>query len=175
MKSKLPIIFLLILFISDFPGIAFSQDSLSDEDLQYLQGSWTGTLTYLDYTTNIPYSMPSDVEIVRIDSMRNYLFKRIYPDEPKANSYDTVAFSLDGAMINDEKIVSKKYLQNGTVEFITEINGIDGNDVKPALIRHNYTLGEEIFIISKDVKFKDQSDWINRHVYKYKRSHSDKR
>lgn len=175
MKCKLPLIFLLILLISDYPGISFSQEVLSDEDLMFLPGSWTGTLTYLDYTTGKPYSMPADVEIVKIDSMRKYIFKRIYPDEPQANSADTVTFSFDGTMINDETVISKKYLQNDAVEFKTELDGVDGNESKPALIRHTYTLGEEILIIRKDVKFEDQSDWINRHEFYFKRSDSVKK
>jgi hypothetical protein len=137
------------------------------KDFQNISGNWTGSLTYLDYTSGESYSMPADVEIKRIKKKNLFTFSDIYPDEPHANSVDTLILSMDGKYINDELIVSRKKLANGDVIIVTTRTGTDGNDNKPASFRFTYTLGKASFIKRKDVQFEGESEYINRHEYAY--------
>jgi len=96
-------------------------------------------------------------------------FSNSYPDEPKANSADTITISGNGKMINKERVRSKKKLDNGKLEIITEINGVDGNDNKPAIIRTTYTVGKNTYTNIKEIQFTGQNEWIKRHEYSYTR------
>ena len=70
-------------------------------------------------------------------------------------------------MLNNERIISKGKNKWGDLEIITEENGIDGNDNKPAVFRHTYTIGKAVLINKKEVQFEGQNIWIKRHEYAY--------
>ncbi|WP_379963673.1 hypothetical protein [Epilithonimonas sp. UC225_85] len=142
-------------------------------DFQKISGNWKGSLTYLDYSSGKPYTMPSDLEVKRIDETNKFSFSNIYPNERNANSTDTVSISSDGKYIDKEQVKSRRKLANGDIEIITEETGKDGNDNKPATIRHTYTFGKDIFKKRKDVQFVGDNQWINRHVYSYSRNPSN--
>ncbi len=137
------------------------------EDFAGIQGSWKGSLTYLDYKSGKPYTMQADVEIRRIDNSNKFLLINTYPKEKSANSEDTVTISEDGQSINDEKVLSRTKISGDQVQIITEKMGKDGNDNKDALIRKTYTLGKSSFSIQKEVRFNDGDQWIKRHEYVY--------
>jgi len=137
------------------------------KDFQKILGSWKGSLTYLDYSSGKPYTMPADVVVNRIDMTNKFAFSNIYPNEASANSTDTLTISTDGKYINKEMIKSRKKLPNGDIEIVTEETGTDGNDNKPAKFRHTYTLGNTIYKKRKDVQFVGENVWINRHEYTY--------
>ena len=52
-------------------------------------GKWTGSLTYLDYSSGKSFSMPANVEISE-SGTKNLIFDYKYPNEPKANVADTI-------------------------------------------------------------------------------------
>lgn len=137
------------------------------KDFQTLSGHWTGSLTYLDYSSGKPYTMPADIDIKRIGKASQFSFSNSYRNEPSANSTDTITLSADGKYINNELIKSRRKLADGTIEIITEETGHDGNDHKPAMFRHTYTLGKTSFKKRKDVQFTGETGWINRHEYSY--------
>lgn len=137
------------------------------EDFAGIQGSWKGSLTYLDYESGKPYTMSADVEIRRIDKTNKFLLINTYPKEKSANSKDTITISEDGQSINDEKVMSRTKVSENKVQIITEKMGKDGNDNKDALIRKTYSLGKSSFSIQKDVRFTDADQWIKRHEYVY--------
>jgi hypothetical protein len=138
-------------------------------DFSKLSGTWQGSLTYLDYSTGKPYTMAADIEIKRIGKSNKFTFSNIYPNEKSANSIDTISISTNGKYIDNELIKSKRKLDNGDVEIITEQYGNDGNDNKPATFRNTYTLGNTIYKKRKDVLYNGETQWVNRHEYKYKR------
>ena len=138
-------------------------------DFNKLLGSWKGSLTYLDYSSGKPYTMPADIKIDRIGNTSQYSFSNIYPNEPKANSIDTFIISADGSLINKELIKSRKILAKGNIELVTEELGKDGNDNKDATIRHTYTFGKMKFRIIKEIQFIGEQKWIKRHEYSYSR------
>ncbi len=138
-------------------------------DFQKVSGSWTGSLTYLDYSSGKPYTMPSNLEIKRIDKSNKFSFSNIYPNETNANSTDAVVLSEDGKYIDKELIKSRRKLPNSDIEIITEEEGKDGTDSKSATIRHTYIFGDKILKKRKDVRFAGEDQWINRHEYSYVR------
>ena len=138
-------------------------------DFEKISGSWKGSLTYLDYSSGKPYTMPSDLDVKRIGKTNKFEFSNIYPNETNANSTDTIVFSTDGKYIDKELIKSRRELSNGDVEIITEELGKDGNDNKPAMIKHTYIFGDKIFKKRKDIQFSGEDQWINRHEYSYTR------
>jgi len=137
------------------------------KDFEKLSGSWQGSLTYLDYSSGKPYTMPADIEIKRINKTNKFVFLNIYPKEASANSIDTITISTEGEYIDKELVKSRQKLANGLIEIITEELGEDGNDNKGATIRHTYTLGKTSFNKRKDVQFVGETKWIKRHEYSY--------
>lgn len=149
--------------------IAASNTKTSANEFQLICGSWKGSLTYLDYTSGKPYTMPANLEIARIGTSNNFLFKQSYPNEPNANSTDTLQISAEGTSIDNERIKSNILLNSGIREITTEYKDVDGNNHKPASIRHIYALGKTTFSIKKFVKFDTDTSFFLRHEYAYKR------
>jgi hypothetical protein len=139
-------------------------------DLKVLEGNWVGTLTYLDYKSNQPFTMPANTTLRQSNDNPNIYLRSIgYSTEPHANQKDSLIISKDGSMIDDFKVVSNKKLKNGTVEIITEKKDVDGNDNKPALIRHYLTITANTYTNRKDVQFEGTTKWIVRHTYSFKK------
>ncbi len=142
------------------------------KDFYELSGTWEGYLTYLDYSSGKPYSMPANVEIKRMSTTNKFVFSNIYPNETSANSIDTISISADGKYIDKELVKSRRTLPNGDIEIITEEFGEDGNDNRPATFRHTYTFSPTTFKNRKDVQFTGETEWINRHEFSYKKKPS---
>jgi uncharacterized membrane protein YphA (DoxX/SURF4 family) len=162
--AQAAIMLLLLLSLSSFGQ---QTATVSVKDFQPIVGSWQGSLTYLDYTTNKPYTMPANIDIEQMGRNNKFLFANSFPKEPNANWTDTITISADGTTINNETVKSKQTLADGNLQLITEQMSIDGNEKKPALLRYTYTIGRDILIKRKDVLFTGTSEWINRHEYKY--------
>ncbi len=165
---KIKIIFTIIVpfFITIFPIFA-QKNKISAKDFDVLVGSWKGTLTYLDYSSGKPYTMPADIEVKKNKKDKSFVIDNIYPDEPKANSSYTMVISQDGKLIDKESVKSRRKLDDGNLEIITEKTEKDGNDNKPAIIRHTYIVGKNIFSKRKEILFEGTKEWIKRHEYNY--------
>ena len=111
--------------------------------------------------------MPADVKVSKIPNSKKLVFSNTYPDEPKANKTDTLALAKNGRRFANEMVKSKTVLPNGNTEIVTEYAGKDGNDNKPAIIRHTYIMGRSIFAKRKDVMFEGENGWLKRHEYNY--------
>jgi hypothetical protein len=70
-------------------------------------------------------------------------------------------------MFRKRKVI--RFIKSNARDFIliTEFKDVDGNDKKPAIIRHKYQLEGNNFIIRMDVKFIGTTNWINRHEYRF--------
>ncbi len=157
----------LIAFAFLLPIQNYSQNIVTTDDLKTILGEWTGTLTYSDYGTNKPFTMPANL-IVSQGKNNNQLILNInYPKEPNANSRDKIRISKDGTQLNKLDVKSKEILPNGQVQITTQHSGKD--DGKQALIKNIYTIGASQFIIRKEVKFENSDDWLMRNEYKYSR------
>ena len=142
--------------------------SLKANDLLQLPGNWEGQLTYLDYSSGKPYSMPAHVNITAIRKNAAYAFAFIYPDEPKANSTDTILVDLKQQTV-DGHTVQKVIRTDSLIWIETTHTAVDGNDNKPALIKHTYAIGKSKLSIRKDVQFTGTTTWIQRHEYVFRR------
>ena len=149
-------------------GVAFihNSDTVSIKDFKPAFGKWKGSLTYLDYSSGKPYTMPANVTISKDGNNTHQLILAfVYPDEPKANGNDTLVISDDGLQVDGAMVVSKKKNNDGTLEIITEKNGADGNDNRKAIIRHIYSIGKKKFSNRKEVRFDTEEKFIMRNEY----------
>ena len=165
MKDIITIILSLSIFL--FTSISFGQNTVQPEILENTIGEWKGALTYLDYQTNEPFTMPVNL---RIENGKNkYQFKLFleYPKESNANSTDKIKISKDGTKINKADVISNRKISEEEFEIITKYSGKDNN--KKAEIRVIYIIGKTELIIRKEVKFENTENWILRSEYKYKR------
>ena len=144
-----------------------SQNAITSQELNVLIGDWTGTLTYMDYSSNEPFTMPANVTVKQGKNENQLLLFNEYPNEPQANSKGKITISKDGNAINGSNLLSKKLLETGENQFTTESEGKDDN--KKALIRNIYVIGEKSFIIRKEVKFENKDQWLIRNEFSYTR------
>lgn len=143
--------------------ISSKAQSIQIKDLSGSVGYWKGKLTYLDYSSGKPYTMPANIKISFTENKRGYIMRYEYPDEPHANSVDTTY--VNSKLFGKDKIVQFNKTSEGGFNFITEIEGEDGNDHKKAILRHTYTLKNNSFSVVKDVKFDGTDKWIKRNEY----------
>lgn len=144
-----------------------TKKTVNPEDIKIILGDWTGSLTYIDYSSNEPYTMPADVSVNQGKNKNKLSLNFKYPNEPNANSQGQISISKKRDKINKEIVVSKRELSNGRIEIITEYNGKDNK--KKALIRNKYIFGSNQFEIRKEVKFENSNEWIMRNEYSFKR------
>ena len=145
-----------------------SKHAVHPADFVSAEGYWKGTLTYLDYSSGKPYSMPASITLSTNKTGEIY-FSFVYPDEPKANSKDTLKITKNGLEFDGATVTSKMRKEDGSLIIITDRDGFDGNDNKKAVIRHVYTIGNTIFNNRKEVKFEGTDKWILRNEYAFTR------
>lgn len=138
------------------------------KDLSNSLGNWKGTLTYLDYSTGKPYTMPANIKIRLTENRKGYIMGYEYPDEPHANSVDTTY--INNQLFGKDKIVEFKKATDGGFTLVTEREGEDGNDNKKAILRHTYILNAITYSVVKDIKFEGTDTWIKRNEYLVKRA-----
>jgi hypothetical protein len=164
---KTMILFGAILFSLSISYSSSAQTTISSSDFKPLIGSWSGTLTYTNYSDGTPFSMPVELGIVQTEETNKFTLYFSFPDEPQANSEETVSISDSGTMINSESIISKQRLEGGNLEIVTQSMGTD--DELPATIRRTYIIGADVFVTRKDVQFAGQDEWINRNEFNFKK------
>jgi hypothetical protein len=132
---------------------------------------WTGTLTYLDYTSGKNTTIRSTLR-VRTDKPSSGIWSIAfgYDDEPHANAASELRLIDDGTSIKNgntvERVLSRAQSLEA-IEIVTEHAGTDDN--KPATIRKTYRIGAKVFSITKRVKFAGSIDFIQRHEYRWTR------
>lgn len=143
----------------------YGQNQIFPEDLDQIIGEWQGSLTYLDYQTNQPYTMPANLIIEQGKNDYELVLKNIYPNEPKANNKERMKISKTGLQLNKHNITSRLALENGDIQIQTVHKGKD--DRKKALIRYTYLIGKKSFIMKKEVQFNELDPWIKRNEFNY--------
>src|SRR6476659_610457 len=146
---------------------AQSQKRIGPNDFKDAAGSFSGSITYLDYTSGKPFTMPANV-LVRLNGNMIILSYR-YPKEPKADGNDTLTISADGRSINHAVLVERTVEEDGTIKMVTEQQAQDGNEHKMAQIRHYYYAGKNTLQLRKEVKFAGTDKWIMRNEYIFSR------
>jgi len=173
MKINTYNLFIAFTFLFSYQVVAQQSNSLitkntvGPEDIEIIIGDWTGSLTYVDYSSNEPYTMPADVTVRQGKNKNKFTLNFKYPNEPNANSKGQISISKKGDKINTEIVVSKRKLSNEQLEIITEYNGKDNK--KKALISNKYILSTKQFVIRKEVRFENSNEWVMRNEYRFKR------
>jgi hypothetical protein len=144
---------------------SFFQAQISPNDFRPVFGEWKGELTYSDYRTGRPIKIPVEIKVTEASS-NTILLSYSYQKEPQANGNDTMRIAVDGKMVNDKKIVSVKK-ENNLITIVAERSGDDNN--KPAMLRYNYIIGKNQFVIRKEVKYNDAEAFIFRNEYNFSR------
>jgi len=155
---------LLIIFSSN---LSFGQETITSQDLQKVIGDWEGSLTYLDYQTNKPFTMPANLIVKQGKNENRLVLNNIYPDEPKANGAYKIKIAKNGHLLNKHVVTSRKIVDDGVLRIETEHRGRDNK--KRVNIRYTYLIDENIFAIRKEVQFEKIGIWIKRSEFNYKR------
>jgi hypothetical protein len=156
--------------LCSFTSFPYSEPTITLKEFENLIGCWEGSLTYLDYSSNKPFSMPANIVVKDFKKSNHIIYSISYPKEPNANSLDTIFISKEGRFLNKEAIKTKRQINKDSLELVTEIKSIDGNDNKPAIIRHTYILSNRTYTVKKEVQFTGQVQWILRNEYKFFRT-----
>lgn len=143
------------------------QRKIGPGDFVQAAGSFSGSLRYLDYSSNKLFTMPVNV-LVRLKG-NLVILSYSYPKEPKADGNDTLMISADGLSINKAAVVEKAIGEDGTMKIVTEQEGPDGNEHRVAVIRHYYYAGKHVLQLRKEVKFAGTDRWIMRNEYIFSR------
>ena len=144
------------------------EDRITSKDLEAVKGEWTGSLTYLDYSSNKPYSMPADLTVEEGKNQFQFILNYSYPKEPQANSKGKFEITEDGRRINKKEVVSIERSEIDGLIVKTEHRGKDNN--KKATIRNIYIISADKFVIRKEVKFADSNEWFKRNEYSFTRN-----
>ena len=162
----------LLIVLILLPVFAFAQtiSPVTIKDFKPAFGKWKGSLTYLDYSSGKPYTMPANITISKTTGNSKLVLLALeYPDEPKANERDTLVISDNGRQIDGAVIISQTKNSDGSLVLITEKEGVDGNDRRSATLRHIYSIGKKIFSNRKEVRFKGEEKFILRNEFKMSR------
>lgn len=158
-------IVLLLAVIVSSALVAFGQPArVEANDIKVLEGPrWTGSLSYLDYSSNKTTSIASDLIVERLpDNERGWKFDFKYPNEPRADSSSFVTIAPDGTSFNGQRVISRLRDANG-LTIVTESEGTDNN--KKAMFRFTYSLTGSTFSIKKEVKTEGSNEFFERNVY----------
>lgn len=161
--------YLIVFVLMCFSTFLLAQSKKPKSPLANLPGTWKGTLTYIDYSSGKPYTMPANIIVKPLKNSPNFLIENIYPDEPKANSIDTFYVSSDCKIMDDCEVKTITKLKNGQVKIVTQRIGVDGNDSKKGLIKQTYLLSKTKYSIKKEVLFDGKSTWLLRHQYNFEK------
>ncbi len=144
-----------------------AQKTVTVNDLEPLVGEWTGSLTYVDYSSNKPYTMPANLSASQGKDKHQLSLMYTYPNEPKANSKGKIKITNGGKKLNNETVVSREVLADGSVQITTSYKGKDNQ--KEAMMKGVYVLGQTICIIRKEVKYEGTEKWLKRNEYRFNR------
>ena len=161
---------LALLFGSlSFGSVSIKEAKIQRDDVQLLTGAqWAGTLTYLDYRSNKKVSIPANLTVKpNGDDKWSWVFEYQYPDEPHANSSEIIRLSKDGRSMNDEVVLERTSLPDGTVRFVTEKKGKDNN--RSAAFRYTYLLNAKNLSIKKEVRYENEKQFFERNEFSWKR------
>lgn len=161
------LIFLALVSTSQRAGVPVVR--VHDSDLDSLIGKpWKGSLTYLDYTSKKETTIKSTLVVDRLPKVESsWTWSVGYSDEPSHNAGTTLKLTLNGTVLDGEKVIERTELPGKKVEIETQFLGNDDN--RPAVMRHVYVIGDKEFTLQKLVKFKDGKEFFQRNIYRWSR------
>lgn len=147
-----------------------SVPTLNIEALKTLQGLYTGTLTYKDYTSNEMVTLPlvasCGIEDDKVDlSILLNEWGKTYDQHYVYRIKDGV-FNWSGDAWKMEK---ENFTGAEAFSFVVSRDGKDGNENKACTFRLTFSYQNGLFIITKEVKFKDEAGFFMRNEYRMTR------
>ena len=134
--------------------------------------AWTGTLTYLDYSS--PKSVMLKTTARGEMSRPNQLLLHFDYEEPSKRHVfgtDTLTLAPDGVHLRWDgsvlTVTSKQWLPDQTLRLVLEGQGRD-ND-QPATIRKTLTLSPRQFTLKKEVRYNSGTAFFQRNEYQFAR------
>ncbi len=141
------------------------ENTLLPSDIDILTGGpWVGTLTYLDYSSGKSVTIDSSLSVRRV-AEASWEFGVGYSKEPHADSKEVV--TLAAGMLGGDRVVSRRELPGGGVVVVTESAGED--DHRAALFRFEHSITALEYSRRKMVRLDGEREFIERHVYRWKR------
>ena len=160
-------IFFTFLILVSVSANGQNKPSISAKDFAMLTGKqWMGTLTYLDYSSGKQTTIPANLTVVK-ENNRVWYFLNEYPQEPQENSTDTVLLNRDRRSFNNQTIISRKKINNNTLEIITEKES-DGDEVAK-IFRYTYRINNKKYSVKKEERRLTEEKFIERNTYSYQR------
>lgn len=165
----LKILFLVLALMTAKVNFAQNDVNAINNSISLLTGNkWSGRLISFDNKSGKKISVLSELNVTRADSTSNvWLFNKTYPDDMSANTVDSIVVSSDGKMINDETIISILFLDENTMQIITE-KKVPENDAL-MICRYTYTISPKVFTTRKDERNEDNIVFTQRNIFEYTR------
>lgn len=162
---KTTLIFFFYILLS---GSAADDPFIRIEDFIKLTSSkWTGSLTYTDYSSGKSVTIPAEVSIAQSDEKPSlFIFNFSYPEEPHANSVDSVLISEDGKSIGNERIIQRFNEDSKTVIVTTRDNSENG---KEFTYRYTYRFNPRYLYIGKEECEKGSESFLQRNYFEFNR------
>lgn len=135
-------------------------------DLALLEGSWTGSLTYRDYSPpHEDVSIPATLEVDPLDEGMRLELK--YPGEPSAYDRSMLIASDEGRTLNSETVMSRTKVDDElTIVTASECE----DDGRPAQCEVTYTLSPKVFEMKKMVALDSGEAPFRRNAYAFVRA-----
>lgn len=161
MRSIFFLLFLSIVFsLSGQTGIAMT------DDFDVLAGGrWTGKLTYLDYSSNETTTIRTTLKVEPVKPGKPvWRFYHVYPDEPQANHTNKVRIASNGRRINNETVISRVRIADGSIELVTT------RSIGKMRFRYTYRIAEDVYSVRKEEATKEAPyTYIERNTYYYEK------
>lgn len=137
------------------------------EDFARLSGGeWTGELSYLDYSSGTPQSIPVKMQFAPA-SGTDIDYKLIYPKESQYNAEEVLSVSPGGDRVNDKILTSRILNPDGRLMLVTEHDAEDNG--RAAKVRLTHMISDDLFVLSKDVRFDTDGSFVRRNAYTLRR------
>ncbi len=139
-------------------------------EVEHLSGLYTGTLSYLDYTSE------ERVEIPLTGNCRvkkNQLILEFTLNEWGNTVRQKYKYTFkNGTIYHGGAWSLKKHMYDRATKAFTYVitqSGKDGNERKPCIFRVTLAYANDELTVTKDVKFDDEDTFFNRNEYKITR------
>lgn len=145
-----------------------SRPRLEALDFKPAQGDWKGQLRYLDYTSDTLRTIPASARLL-MDEPGGFDLYIFYAEEPSKNDRSAYRVEAEGTRVNGMTLVEKRD-SAGTRILVFDEEGLDGNDKRPATIRRIWQVSPQRFAIIKQIRWKGETVFFERHRYQFARS-----
>ncbi len=133
---------------------------VTESDFKMLEGSYKGTLTYLDYSSSERNAIEATIKIEKKRGHTVLMYD--YPKEPGNGGRERLKISKRGTMLNGEVILSIEKM-NEELMLVTSGSGFDNN--QKAFIRHTYFFSNKKVQITKVVKYESADEYFVRNIF----------